>query len=47
VCRLSAATFVEAGVIASRDPTGAHRAAGLMRARDWQARLTVAADFRK
>jgi len=27
VCRLSAANFVEAGLIASRDPTGAHRAA--------------------
>lgn len=27
VCRLSAANFVEAGLIASRDPTGAYRAA--------------------
>ncbi|WP_376961111.1 type II toxin-antitoxin system VapC family toxin [Azospirillum sp. A26] len=27
VCRLSAANFVEAGLIANRDPTGAHREA--------------------
>ncbi|HYH20907.1 MAG TPA: type II toxin-antitoxin system VapC family toxin [Azospirillum sp.] len=33
VCRLSAANFVEAGPVASRDPTGAHPAAREGRAR--------------